>query len=129
VLEVGAAELAAERATPEDVERLARLVDEAAEYDATQYPAYRAVDSRLHVAIAAISGSMQLVAAVTEAHAAISEVMNGMPRSDEILVNSTEQHHRLVAAIEAHDRDAARVTMREHVEGIERLLSGLIPVA
>ena len=32
------------------------------------YPAYRAVDSRLHVAIAAISGSLQLVEAITQAH-------------------------------------------------------------
>jgi DNA-binding FadR family transcriptional regulator len=53
--------------------------------------------------------------------------MNGMPRSDETLHNSTEQHHRLLAAIESHDRDAARVVMREHLEGIEHQLSGLIP--
>jgi DNA-binding FadR family transcriptional regulator len=129
VLEVGSAELAAERATPEDIERLAQLVDECAGYDATEYPAYRAVDSRLHVAIAAISGSVQLVSAISDAHATISEVMNGMPRSDEILVNSTAQHHRLLAAVEAHDRDAARVVMREHVEGIERLISGLVPAS
>jgi DNA-binding FadR family transcriptional regulator len=127
VLEVGSAELAAERATGADVERLNELVDEAAQFDASAYPSYRAVDSRLHIAIAAISGSLQLVEAITNSHAVISEVMNGMPRSDETLVNSTEQHHRLLAAIESHDRDAARVVMREHVEGIEHLLSGLIP--
>jgi DNA-binding FadR family transcriptional regulator len=127
VLEVGAAELAAERATAHDVERLAALVNEAATFDADDYPAYRAVDSRLHVAIAAIAGSVQLVGAITEVHAMISEIMNGMPRSDETLTNSTEQHHRLLAALESHDRDAARVVMREHVQGIERLLAGLIP--
>jgi len=127
VIEVGSAELAAERATRADVERLVELVDEAATFDASAYPSYRAVDSRLHIAIAAISGSLQLVEAITESHAVISEVMNGMPRSDETLINSTEQHHRLLAAIESHDRDAARVVMREHVEGIEHLLSGLIP--
>jgi DNA-binding FadR family transcriptional regulator len=127
VLEVGSAELAAERATAQDCERLAELVDEAGRFDASDYPGYRAVDSRLHVAIAGISGSLRLVDAVTEAHATLSEVMNGMPRSDETLSNSTAQHHRLLAAIEAHDRDAARVVMREHVEGIERLLAGLVP--
>jgi DNA-binding FadR family transcriptional regulator len=98
-----------------------------ARFDAGSYPSYRAVDSRLHIAIAAISGSLQLVEAITEAHGVISEVMNGMPRSNETLDNSTAQHHRLLAAIESHDRDAARVVMREHVEGIERLISGLIP--
>lgn len=129
VLEVGSAELAAERATPADFERLATMIEEAATFDASDYPAYRAVDSRLHVAIAALSGSVRLIAAVTEVHAIVSEVMNGMPRSDETLTNSTEQHRRLLAAIETHDRDAARVVMREHVDGIERLLAGLIPVA
>ena len=129
VLEVGAAELAADHATHADVERLAELIEETAGFDAGSYPLYRAVDSRLHIAIAAICGSLQLVEAITEAHGVISEVMNGMPRSNETLDNSTAQHHRLLAAIESHDRDAARVVMREHVEGIERLISGLIPAA
>jgi DNA-binding FadR family transcriptional regulator len=128
VLEVGSAELAAEHATRADVERLAQLIDEVAEFDAGSYPSYRAVDSRLHIAIAAISGSLQLVEAITQTHGVISDVMNGMPRSNETLDNSTAQHHRLLAAIESHDRDAARVVMREHVEGIERLISGLTPV-
>ena len=127
ILEVGAAEIAADRATSDDCARLAALIDEAATYDADDYPSYRALDARIHVAIATLSGSVTLVAAITEAHATISEIMNGMPRSDETLVNSTAQHHRLLAAIESHDRDAARVVMREHVEGIERLLHGLIP--
>ena len=109
------------------MERLVELIDEAAKFDAGSYPSYRAVDSRLHIAIAAISGSLQLVEAITQTHGVISDVMNGMPRSNETLDNSTAQHHRLLAAIESHDRDAARVVMREHVEGIERLISGLIP--
>ena len=67
------------------MERLAELIDEVGGVRRAPYPAYRAVDSRLHIAIAAISGSLQLVEAITEAHSVISEVMNGMPRSDETL--------------------------------------------
>ena len=129
VLEVGAAELAADRATGDDVERLAAIVAEGDTLTAAEYPSYRAADARLHIAIASLAGSVQLVNAVTDVHATISEIMNGMPRSDEVLTNSTMQHHRLLAAIERHDRDAARVTMREHVDGIESLLSGLLPTA
>ena len=79
------------RSTPPvpTVERLAELIDEVAEFDAGSYPSYRAVDSRLHIAIAAISGSLQLVEAITETHGVISDVMNGMPRSNETLDNST----------------------------------------
>ena len=65
--------------------------------------------------------------AVTEVQATLSEVLNGIPRSEETITNSQAQHRRLLAAIESRDRDAARVAMREHLEGIERLLAGLLP--
>ena len=127
VLETGAAELAAERATVDDCERLAELIDEAGTHHASDYPAYRAIDSRIHVTLAGIAGSLELVRAVTEVQATLSEVLNGIPRSEETITNSQAQHRRLLAALESRDRDAARVAMREHLEGIERLLAGLIP--
>jgi len=127
VLETGAAELAAERATVDDCERLAELIDEAGTHHASDYPAYRAIDSRIHVTLAGIAGSLELVRAVTEVQATLSEVLNGIPRSEETITNSQAQHRRLLAALESRDRDAARVAMREHLEGIERLLAGLLP--
>jgi len=128
VIELGSAELAAERATADDRARLAVLIDEAECISIDDYPAYRSLDAHLHVTLAGISGSLELVRAVTEVHATISDLMVGMPRAHETLVNSQGQHRRLLAAVEAHDRDAARVAMREHVDGIERLLYGLLPV-
>jgi len=67
------------------------------------------------------------VRALTDVQGTLSDVLGGIPRAGETLSNSTIQHHRLVAAIASHDRDAARAVMREHVEGIERLLAGLLP--
>ena len=61
VLETGAAELAAERATVDDCERLAELINEAGTHHASDYPAYRAIDSRIHVTLAGIAGSLELV--------------------------------------------------------------------
>ncbi len=127
VLELGAAELAAENATPADCEFLASLVTEMMGYHLSDYGSYRAIDSRFHIAIANISGSPDLAAAITESQSALSDVLNSVPRSEESMVNSQEQHRRILAALEAHDRDAARVAMREHVEGIEHLLSVLMP--
>jgi DNA-binding FadR family transcriptional regulator len=127
VLELGTVELAAERATPADRERLAELVDEMAGYDVEGYAAYRAIDARFHLALASVAGSPDLVAAVTDAQAALSDVLNAVPRSAESMQNSQAQHRRILAAIEAGDRDAARVAMREHLEGIERLLRVLLP--
>ncbi len=127
VLELGCAELAAERATAADCARLAELVEEGGTHRADDYPAYRAVDSRFHVAIATIAGSAQLVEAVTEVHARLSDIVNAIPRSEETIANSQGQHRRLLAAIGSGDRDAARVVMREHVQGIARLLHVFSP--
>lgn len=127
VLELGAAELAADRSTAADRERLAQLVDEMAEFHLADYAAYRAIDARFHIALAGIAGSPTLVREMTDVHAALSDVLNAVPRSEESMANSQAQHRRILAAIEAGDRDAARVAMREHAEGIERLLAVLLP--
>ena len=68
-----------------------------------------------------------LFRSVTDAQAALSDVLNAVPRSEESMVNSQAQHRRILAAVQARDRDAARVAMREHLEGIEHLLAVLLP--
>ena len=127
VLEMGAAELAAERSTAAERERLAELVDEMGGFHLSDYGTYRGMDSRFHIALAAIAGSPDLVTAVTDTQAALSDVLNAVPRSEESMINSQTQHRRILAALEAHDRDAARGAMREHLEGIEHLLAVLMP--
>lgn len=127
VLELGAAELAAERSTPAERQRLADLVDEMAGYHLSDYGTYRAIDARFHITLASSAGSPDLIAAITDTQAALSDMLNRVPRSEESMVNSQEQHRRILAALEAHDRDAARVAMREHLEGIEHLLAVLMP--
>ncbi len=127
VLELGAAELAAERSTPSERERLAELVDDMTGYHLSDYGTYRAIDSRFHIALASIAHSPELVTAITDNQAALSDVLNSVPRSEESMINSQAQHRRILAALEAHDRDAARVAMREHLEGIEHLLAVLLP--
>ncbi|MGI9116851.1 MAG: FadR/GntR family transcriptional regulator [Gaiellales bacterium] len=127
VLEMGAAELAAERSTPADRERLAELVDEMGGYHLSDYGTYRGLDSRFHIMLAGIAGTTDLVTSVTDAQAALSDVLNAVPRSEESMINSQAQHRRILAALEARDRDAARVAMREHLEGIEHLLAVLMP--
>ena len=127
ILEAGAAELAAERATPAERERLAELVEEMDGHHLSDYGAYRGIDSRFHIQLASIAGSPDLIAALTDTQAALSDVLNAVPRSEESMINSQAQHRRILAALEARDRDAARVAMREHLEGIEHLLAVLMP--
>lgn len=127
VLELGAAELAAERATAQQVDVLAGLIDEMMAFADNDYRAYRALDARFHLEIAAIADATVLTDAMSETQGELSEVLIAIPHSIESLVNADTQHRRILAAIEARDRDAARVAMREHVEGIEHLLTVLIP--
>ncbi len=127
LLEAGCAEMAAEQAGPEAITELAELATEVTAAGTSDYQAFRAADARFHIAIARLSGTVQAVSAVTEVHAMITEVMSGIPRSEENLTNSLAQHARLMQAIAAHDAATARAVMREHVEGLERLLSGLLP--
>ena len=115
-IESGAAELAAERATGDDRERLAELVDEMQDFHLSDYASYRSIDSRFHIQLATLAGSPDLVAAITDVQATLSDVLNAVPRSEESMINSQAQHRRILAALEAHDRDAARVAMREHLE-------------
>lgn len=127
VLEGGAAELAAERAEAADREELAELVDEMQGFHLSDYTSYRSLDSRFHIKLAGLSGSPELIRAITDVQAALSDVLNAVPRSEESMINSQAQHRRILAALAAHDRDAARVAMREHLEGIEHLLAVLLP--
>ncbi len=127
ILELGIAEIGAERATAAERARLADLVTEMTGHHLSDYAAYRALDAQFHIALAALSGSATLVQQVTDTQAALSDVLNAVPRSEESMVNSQDQHRRVLAAIEARDRDAARVAMREHLEGIEHLLAVLMP--
>ncbi len=127
VLELGSAELAAERASTAERQRLAELVDEMSGFHLSDYGTYRAIDARFHIALASVAGSVELVTTVTDLQSVLSDALNAVPRSEESMINSQAQHRRILAAIEAGDRDAARVAMREHLEGIERLLAVLLP--
>ena len=126
VCELGVAELAAERASAAQLDRLADAIDEVLE-SPDRYVAYRAADCRFHIGLARTTGSQRLVQMVTELHAAFGELLANLPHSREALLNSTAQHRRVLAAVAQGDGAAARTAMREHVEGTERLLQGILP--
>jgi len=124
VLEPGAAGLAATR-TLAAVERQRLVACLAASRD--RDPATRRVsDSRLHLAIAAASGSPSLAAAVADVQLALDRLLASIPVIKKNLDHSDVQHARIVDAILAGDSHAARVTMEEHCDGTAELLRGLL---
>ena len=124
VVEPGAARLAATRRLSGDQRdwllESCRAVREAG------IDQHRIADSRLHLAIATLTGSPMVVEAVTRAQAALGELLGQIPVLRINIEHSHEQHDQVVAAILAGDADTARTTMEEHCDATSALLRGLL---
>jgi GntR family transcriptional regulator, transcriptional repressor for pyruvate dehydrogenase complex len=124
-VETGVAVLAAERAKAVELERLERLtgqMDEAAEFED-----YRRADVRFHIGVAEASHSARLVAAMTEVQGQMSDLIARIAHPDEVLKSSNEQHRRLISALRRGDSARAVRVVRQHIEGTEHILAGLLP--
>jgi GntR family transcriptional repressor for pyruvate dehydrogenase complex len=113
ILEVGAAGLAAERATGE---QLATLAEEIAEMHATlsDPQQYLIHDIRFHRAIAEASGNPTLATLVEMVSAVMYERRRETIARAHDFTESLELHRQIYRAIRAHQAEAARAAMREH---------------
>jgi GntR family transcriptional repressor for pyruvate dehydrogenase complex len=114
ILEVSAAELAAERATAEDV---ATLADEIAEMfasldDPRQYLVH---DIRFHRAIAKASNNPTLATLVEMVSAVMYERRRETIQRAHDFSESLDMHRRIYRAIRAHRPEEARAAMKEHI--------------
>lgn len=92
-----------------------------------QNPAeHRQADSRLHLAIASLTGSAYLVDAVTQVQAAVHEMLLAIPVLPVNIEHSSAQHAEIVAAVEAREPERARRAMEEHCDDTAALLRGLL---
>ena len=124
VIEPGAAGLAASRTLSASDRQLlvARLGDSRERDPATR----RIADSRLHLAIAAASGSPSLSACIADVQLTLDRLLAAIPVLRRNLDHSDVQHTRIVDAILAGDPLAARTAMEEHCDGTSELLRGLL---
>ncbi|MDQ1731835.1 MAG: GntR family transcriptional regulator, transcriptional repressor for pyruvate dehydrogenase complex [Pseudonocardiales bacterium] len=125
VVEPGAAFLAATRELSAE-QRGWLVACEVEVREAESGPPHRIADSRLHLAIATLSGSAMLVEAVTRVQAALHEMLAAIPVLPRNISHSHQQHQAVVAAILAGNADAARTAMQEHCEATSALLRGLL---
>ena len=124
-VETGATVLAAERSKDEDLERLlefTRRMDGAQRFDD-----YRRADVRFHIGVAEASYSPRLVTAMTEVQGQMSDLIARIAHPEEVLTRSNEQHRRLVSLLRRRDIGRAVRLMREHMDGTEHILAGLLP--
>jgi GntR family transcriptional regulator, transcriptional repressor for pyruvate dehydrogenase complex len=116
LLEVGATGLAAERATPD---QLATLADEVSNLFAALDDPLRFLvhDIKFHREVAAASGN-PIIAALVEMVSALyydHRRETAQQASDRDLREAAELHRRIYQAIRAHDMEAARTAMNEHL--------------
>src|SRR5207248_7754546 len=116
ILEVGAAGLAAERATPD---QLATLADEVAGLFAslTERQVFLVHDINFHRSIAAASGN-PIVASLVEMVSALfyeRRRTTAEQATDRMLRDAADAHRQIYQAIRGRDAERARRTMNDHL--------------
>lgn len=125
VVEPGACQVAAGRrlGAPER-ELLVQALD--AVVSATDPAEHRQADSRLHLALATVTGSPLLVEAVTLVQAGLHDMLIAIPVLRVNIEHSSAQHRAIVGAVLDGDGLRARREMERHCDDTAALLRGLL---
>lgn len=129
VLEIEAAGLAAERATPEDVQVLCEAFERmtAAAERARLHPVaeglYQEADIAFHRAVVVATGNRALVRMTEPIHRGLTASLHRLARPERRFEQGLPEHERILDAIAAHRPDEARRAMRAHLATVERHLS------
>jgi len=87
---------------------------------------FRPLDSRFHLAVAELSGSPSLVAAVAECRSRLNALLDQIPLLVPNLAHSGCQHEQVVTAVLDGNPDAAHRAAVDHLEGTAALLRGFL---
>ncbi len=125
IVEPGAARQAA--SVEHDAEQRERLEAALEDVATASGPAvHRQADSRLHLTIAALTGSDRLIEAVTSVQATLHDMLSAIPVLEANIAHSDTQHEQIVAAILAGREHRAHQVMQEHCDDTAALLRGLL---
>ena len=124
-VEVGAVVLAAERRSPDDLSRMRELVESMREVG--DFSDYRRADVFFHLGIAEATRSPRVLAVMTELQGQMSELIAHIAHPAPVLARSNDQHAQLVRLLDRRDGFGAARLVREHLEGTEQVLAGLMP--
>jgi GntR family transcriptional repressor for pyruvate dehydrogenase complex len=124
-IEIGAASLAAGRASDDDIALMRDCVQRMAA--ASEFDGYRRADIRFHMAIAEATGVPRLMSLVGEVEAEVSELIAHIAHPPEVLDHSNAEHARMIDALERADGPRLVRLLRRHLEGTEHILAGLFP--
>jgi DNA-binding FadR family transcriptional regulator len=114
------AALAAERATPAEIEVLHALVEAAT--GAASLAGYRRLEAQLHIGIASAARAPRLIAGETTVHAELSDFLSLFARPASRLRLASEQHGDILDAIEARHPGRAAEAAEAHAQTVTTLL-------
>jgi DNA-binding FadR family transcriptional regulator len=123
-IETGATLLASERADVDDLERLDGLTKRMDEVE--HFEVYRRADIRFHIGLAEAAHSPRLVSAMSEIQGQMSDLITRIPHPPEVLAHANAQHRRVVQLLRRRETNRAVRLIREHIEGTEHILAGLL---
>ena len=124
-IETGVCIRAAERATEADLEPLLELTTEMD--SAREFEDYRLADVRFHMGLAEAAHSPRLVEEMAEVQSRLDEAIEMVPHPAQVLKHSNDQHRALIARLRKRDVAGAVKIIRQHVEGTEYYLAGMLP--
>lgn len=121
-IEGSIARLAAQRATPQNISDLRRILAEAQTTleESAGLEAYVAVDAKLHMTLARISGNVVYEYIQTAIHQNINRYYaEYLEHEESVLREHYEDLKTIVAAVEAGDEEQARTAMRLHLSRLK----------
>jgi DNA-binding FadR family transcriptional regulator len=114
LVEAEAAALAALRASDDELRALRARLIEARSRAAQHSQAWRAADSRFHIAIAEASGNPHVVEAVRRVRAKLAGSLDAILTRQAGAAAAASEHEAILAALQARDPDEARATSAIH---------------
>jgi DNA-binding FadR family transcriptional regulator len=122
--EPAAASEAARVRRPEDLARLAELMDRAA--GTSDDAVFTSLDTQFHLAVAAAAHNRFFTDAVERVRLALNDAILLLPESALWQQRSLREHQPILAALEAGDAEAARKAMLAHVGHTARSVRALM---
>jgi GntR family transcriptional repressor for pyruvate dehydrogenase complex len=125
IVEAGIAELAAQRITDEDIDRLEDCLQKSVD-SAHEPELFLHADLELHTLIATIARSPILFSFIESIHQLGLASRRRTGRLSGITGQSMNDHHLIVEALKARDPQAAREAMLAHLGNVEEKLRRLV---
>lgn len=120
IVETELAALAADRATPDDLTALERLLAQGGESLKENRTLYSRVDLDFHLAIAKASDNKLLALLLADIRSLLEEWITKSQELPGLMENAHQQHSRILKGIRERDPHTARREMRAHLETFQR---------